>query len=92
MSEIGFFTNSLWLSAIVVSTIIPFVIAAVPWAQSVFGLTADVLTEWPTFALTSLTPVTVVAVTKLFTRRFAYANLWIHVSIANGLRRFSRVR
>jgi Ca2+-transporting ATPase len=70
MPEIGFFTNPHLLGAIVISAIIQFIIVAVPWPRSVFGITADVLTEWPTIALASLTPVTVVEVTKFFKRWF----------------------
>jgi Ca2+-transporting ATPase len=67
--ELGLFSNPALLAAIGVSAVLQFVIIVLPFAREVFQSAAHGPAEWAVIVLLSLTPVTVIEIGKLVSRR-----------------------
>ena len=65
MPELGLFTNPHLFGAIVISGLLQLSVVTLPFAQSVFAVTAHPSWEWLLVLFLSLTPVTIIEVGKL---------------------------
>ena len=70
LGQLGFWTNPQLLLAIIVSGLLQVSVAVFPFTQSVFDMQAHSLGEWSTIVVLAFTPVTVIEVFKLISRRF----------------------
>ena len=65
MPEVGPFTNPSLIGAIAISALLQLMVITVPWFQGVFKTDVSIGHHWEIVVLLSLTPVTIVEVTKL---------------------------
>jgi Ca2+-transporting ATPase len=68
--QLGLLTNPSLLLAIIVSGMLQLSVAAFPFTQRVFDVPAHTMAEWLHIVVLSLTPVTIIEVSKLISQRF----------------------
>jgi Ca2+-transporting ATPase len=65
LPQVGFFTNPYLVGAVAVSGLFQLAVVTLPYARDVFDVATDFRWEWPLIIVLSLTPVTLIEVTKI---------------------------